>query len=793
MKKNKKNRNKLNKIARNINVQRVFLVIVTVLIAFFIIESGAQPTKYKLSVGDVSMHDITAPRDIVNEVLTEQNRQAAMENVAPVTKEDTKAFMEVILKNDDFFKAVASARISVERYVKDMGVSIRDENYAQYVKDAQESAIAGLSSKVKTQGITLSQNQINYLVTKASDEELEAFETLTKQLISQSMAEAVTESNLAIHIHRLQNSYQSEQGISQELKNIGEQLVRNILKPNRIVDDEATEKKKEEAYNDNANIVKIKKESRIISFGDIVTTDKLKLLEELNLLETNGRYDYLFSSGILLIITLLAVLTAVFLKKYNRDIYNSRKDILLICLIVTIILVLARYLFTFYNGLVIPIFVGTMLIATLLNVETAVVINCVLTIAISIMSKGDDKFLYTGLVCGVISAFLVSKANQRSKMSMNGILLGLINIVFIVCLDFINKSGSREILTDSIVVFLNGFVSMILTIGFLPFLESAFNIVTPLKLLELSNPNHPLLKRLLIEAPGTYHHSLMVGNLAEIATEELGGNALLARTGAYFHDVGKLKRPDLFKENQLTENPHDRMTPNLSTLVITSHTKDGLDIAAKYKLPQVILDIIKQHHGTTLVAYFYHKALKNEKDGIEIKQENFRYEGPKPQTREAAIVMLADSVEAAVRSMTDKTEAKIEALIRKIIKDKLDDGQLDNCKLTLNDLNKIANSFMKVLSGYFHAREQYPEIKEATTGENNSYIIAAMDKEAVDKAAPDKETGEKAIKQREVNVREVNDREVNDREIKEKEDYKVTENREEARKKGEARVDNNRK
>jgi len=728
MKKNKKNSNKLNKFVRNTKFQRVFLVIITVLIAFVIVESGAQPTKYKLSAGDVSRYDITAPRDIVNEVLTEQNRQAAMENVEPVTKEDTKAFMEVILKNDDFFKAVANARISVDKYVKDTGVSIGDESYAKYLKDAQESAISSLSSKLKTQGITLTQNQINYLVTIVSDEELEIFETLTKQLISESMAEAVTESNLAIHIHRLQNSYESHQGISQELKNIGNQLVRNILKPNRIIDEEATEKKKEEAYNDNANIVKIKKGSRIISFGDIVTTDKLKILEELNLLETKGRYDYLFSAGIFLIITFLAVLSAVILKKYNRDIYNSRKYILLICLIVIIILILARYLFNFYNGLVIPIFVGTMLIATLLNMETAIVINCALTIAISIMSKGDVKFLYMGLVCGVISAFLVSKPSQRSRMSMNGILLGLINIVFIVCLDFISKSGSREIITDSIVVFLNGFVSMILTIGFLPFLESAFNIVTPLKLLELSNPNHPLLKRLLIEAPGTYHHSLMVGNLAEIATEELGGNALLARTGAYFHDVGKLKRPDLFKENQLTENPHDSMTPALSTLVITSHTRDGLEIGAKYKLPQVILDIIKQHHGTTLVAYFYHKAKMNEKDGAEVKQEDFRYEGPKPQTREAAIVMLADSVEAAVRSMTDKTEDKIEALIRKIIKDKLDDGQLDNCKLNLDDLNKIGKSFMKVLSGYFHAREQYPEIKEAAAGESNSYNDAALDK-----------------------------------------------------------------
>lgn len=758
MKKNKKNSSKLKRITRNSNVQRIFLVMVTVIIAFLIIESGAQPTKYKLSVGEVSRYDISAPRDIVNEVLTEQNRVAAMENVQPVTREDTKAFGEVFYQKDDFFKAIGSARTAVEKYLKDMGVSSKDENFSQYLKDAQSSALSSFSTQIKGQGINLSQDQMSYLINKATDSELETFEELTRQLISESMAEEVTQSNLALHLHRLQNSYQSVQGISQELKNIGELLVRSILKPNRVVDDEATARKREEAYNDNANIVKIKKESRILSFGDIVTADKLKLLEELNLLETNGKYDYLFSTGIMSVILFLTVLTALFLKKYNRDSYNSRKDILLICLIVTIILVLARYLVGFYDGLVIPIFVGTMLVATLVNVETAVVINCVLAVGISIMSKGDYKFLYMGLICGVISAFMVSKANQRSKMSMNGVLLGFINVAFIVCLDFINRSDTRSILTDSIVVFLNGFVSMILTIGFLPFLESAFNIVTPLKLLELSDPNHPLLKKLLIEAPGTYHHSLMVGNLAEIATEDLGGNALLARTGAYFHDVGKLKRPDFFKENQLTENPHDRMTPSLSTLVITSHTKDGLDIAAKYKLPQVILDIIKQHHGTTLVAYFYHKALKAAEGEAEIKQEDFRYDGPKPQSREAAVVMLADSVEAAVRSMTDKTEVKMEALIRKIIKDKLDDGQLDNCRLTLNDLDMVAGSFMRVLSGYFHAREQYPEIKEAVAGENNRHMdrvpeqIASVEASA---SAPSREeTQPGALREAETQVKQ---------------------------------------
>ncbi|MGI6778672.1 MAG: HD family phosphohydrolase [Acetivibrionales bacterium] len=251
---------------------------------------------------------------------------------------------------------------------------------------------------------------------------------------------------------------------------------------------------------------------------------------------------------------------------------------------------------------------------------------------------------------------------------------------------------------------------MVLTIGLLPFFESTFNIITPLKLLELTNPNQPLIKRLLVEAPGTYHHSLMVGNLAEVATESIRGNALLARVGAFYHDVGKLERPNFFGENQMADNPHDKMTPSLSTLVITSHTSDGVQIAKRYKIPMMIRDIISQHHGTTLVAYFYHKAKKGEK-GDAIDQNDFRYEGPKPSSKEAAVVMLADSVEAAVRSMADKTEGKIEGLVRKIIKDKLDDGQLDLCDLTLKDLDDIAKSFMKVFSGYFHQREQYPNVK----------------------------------------------------------------------------------
>ncbi|OPZ70969.1 MAG: hypothetical protein BWY80_01413 [Firmicutes bacterium ADurb.Bin456] len=258
----------------------------------------------------------------------------------------------------------------------------------------------------------------------------------------------------------------------------------------------------------------------------------------------------------------------------------------------------------------------------------------------------------------------------------------------------------------------SGILSSILTNGSLPFLEHTFQITSPVRLLELSHPNNVLLKRLLTEAPGTYHHSIIVGNLAESAADAVGGESLLVRVGAYYHDIGKIKRPYFFIENQMTsDNPHDKIAPSLSTLILTSHVKDGVELAREHRLPQGIIDIIEQHHGSGLVSYFYHKALESDRTET-VTEEEFRYEGPKPQTKEAALVMLADSVEAAVRSLQNRTAGRVEGLVRKIIKDKLNDGQLDECDLTLKDLDIIAAAFVRVLTGIFHSRIEYPDIAQ---------------------------------------------------------------------------------
>jgi putative nucleotidyltransferase with HDIG domain len=313
------------------------------------------------------------------------------------------------------------------------------------------------------------------------------------------------------------------------------------------------------------------------------------------------------------------------------------------------------------------------------------------------------------LLMGIIGAEMVSHTHHRSTFMLTGLAISFANMLIVMSFGFVTRVETQVMLLDMLYGAAGGLLSAILTIGTLPFFESAFDIITPIKLLELSNPNRPLMRRLLIEAPGTYYHSILVGNLAEAAAEDIGANALLCRVGAYYHDIGKLKRPYFFKENQLTaENPHDKITPNLSALIITSHVKDGIETAKKNKLPSSVIGIIEQHHGNTLVSYFYHKAQTAE-GGNAVSEDKFRYNFKRPQTKEAAIVMLADSVEAYIRSLTEPSQEQVEQGVRKIIKDKLNDSQLDHCELTLKDLDRIAKSFIKVLGGIFHERIEYPE------------------------------------------------------------------------------------
>ncbi len=316
------------------------------------------------------------------------------------------------------------------------------------------------------------------------------------------------------------------------------------------------------------------------------------------------------------------------------------------------------------------------------------------------------------MLTSVLSIIFINKVEERNDIIKSSFYIGIVAFLLSLAMGFLLSNAVPDTFRNSLLVASGVLMSGVLVIGFLPMIENTFNVVTEIKLLELANPNNPLLKRLQMEAPGTYHHSIMVGNLAEAAAEELHANSILLRVAAYYHDIGKLSRPQFFKENQIgSKNPHDEITPNLSTLIIINHVKIGLEMAEKAKLPEEIKDLIAQHHGTTLVKYFYLTMKNNAEDPDSIKEEDFRYPGPKPKTREAGIMMLADSVEAAVRSISDPTVGKVEAMVYKIFKDKIEDGQLDECDITFSDVSRIRKNFLKTFGSIYHERIEYPEDK----------------------------------------------------------------------------------
>ncbi|MDA8206881.1 MAG: HDIG domain-containing protein, partial [Thermaerobacter sp.] len=324
---------------------------------------------------------------------------------------------------------------------------------------------------------------------------------------------------------------------------------------------------------------------------------------------------------------------------------------------------------------------------------------------------------------GIAGVFGTSRLSQRYDILWAGLLVGLVNLLALLGLDVMQGA---DLLQPQVWQYLgwavvDGVFASILAMGSILLLEGPFGVITAMKLIELSNPNQPLLRKLLVEAPGTYHHSIMVGNLAEAGTEAVGGNSLLARVGAYYHDIGKSKRPYFFVDNQFgAENPHNRLAPTLSAIIIASHVRDGVELAREYRVPEPIVNFIREHHGTTLIRFFYEKALDQD-NGEGVEESDFRYDGPRPQSKETAIVMLADASEATVRTLKNPSPQSIEQVVRRLIKERLEDGQLDEANLTLKELDIIARTFTRVLTGVFHQRIAYPDrvLKEMERSRGN--------------------------------------------------------------------------
>lgn len=370
---------------------------------------------------------------------------------------------------------------------------------------------------------------------------------------------------------------------------------------------------------------------------------------------------------------------------------------------------------TFYY--LFPVAAGTMLVRYILNAETSFVFAVLLSVLAGLFLDNSIEITVYYLVSSVMASHLIAQAERRSTVFRYGLYLAFLQCVIATAFCVMNKYSTgamldgRTLLTNGLFAFAGGILNAIVVLALSPMMESVFTYTTNFQLMELANMNHPLLREMIVRAPGTYHHSQLVGILAEAGAQAIQANSLLAKVASFYHDIGKMKKPQYFIENQKGYNPHDHLSPSMSALIIEAHVKEGIEMAKEAKLPKIISDFIPEHQGTKLIGYFYQKAKKlaEENDSSPVEEKDYRYPGPKPQSREAGIVMLADTIEAAVRSMPDKAPQKIEAQVKKHVDHHFTDGQLDECQLTLKDLNLIVDAFVKILVGIYHQRVEYPD------------------------------------------------------------------------------------
>ena len=419
--------------------------------------------------------------------------------------------------------------------------------------------------------------------------------------------------------------------------------------------------------------------------------------------------------------------------RYVSQFPTKTKDLVFFTAVLAILLILAKLsvgvaeainsAFPFISNAaifyVLPMAAGAMLVTIFFGPSTGIMFAFFLALLAALVLDRQIDLLFYYLIGSLVAVQGVVICRDRSTPLRAGLTVGLTNVAVIL---FMNLAYERMLSTQTGVALVFGIVggllSGVVTTGLSPVAESVFGYTTDVKLLELASMDQPLLRQLMVQVPGTYHHSLIVGNMVEAAAKSIGANSLLARVAAYYHDIGKMSKPQYFVENQAGGgNKHERLAPSMSSLILISHVKDGVDLARKYRLGQDIEDIIQQHHGTSVISFFYQKALdlqeklRNSKGGevSPVLIEDYRYPGPKPQTKEAGLVLLADAVEAASRTLPDPTAARIQGLVQKIVNKIFSDGQLDECELTLKDLHQIAKSFIQILMGIAHQRIEYPE------------------------------------------------------------------------------------
>lgn len=677
-------------------------------ILYLSLVSNIIPEKLEVSLYSVADRDIVSPVTIENKQATIKKQNEAAEEVEPEYTNKEETTHTQIEKIEDFFDSISK---------------VHDES-AHIETDEERDTPLTLEEKVANMRQLLD----NTTHSELSDEALEAFLlasgtqlNITKEVVISTVSDIlnnkVTVDELTIAKEEAETRLQ-QANLNESVLQAAIELAQLSIVPNYFIDTEMTKLKRQQVI-DSVNPVMIRQGQVIVREGQIINRDMHEQLEIVGLLDDS--FNVLPYIGLALIVVAITCLLVYFLRDIKTSVHRKNHHLLLfitIFLFTTIVLKITSVFHEVANGIgfLAPVAMGAMLVKLLINERIALASSLVFALMGSIIFNNESIGIFHGeiglyfLFSSFAAIFYLGKHNARSKILKAGFVVSIVNIT-IVAMIYMLRHGQIdwfELGMNSSFAAVSGFLAAVLTLGLMPFFEAGFGIISTMKLIELSNPNHPLLRKLLTETPGTYHHSVMVANLAEAACEAIGANGLLARVGSYYHDIGKTRRPNFFIENQMNmENPHDKLTPQLSKRIIIAHAYDGAKMLREHKLPKEIVDIAEQHHGTTLLKYFYHKASSLSDEPV--PESDYRYPGPKAQTKEAAIIGIADGVEAAVRSHSNPTPEKIESLVRKIINNRLEDGQFDECDLTFRELDIVADTICQTLQGIFHSRIEYPD------------------------------------------------------------------------------------
>jgi putative nucleotidyltransferase with HDIG domain len=756
----------LDRLHSRSNITALLLFVTSLLIALVLFPSHSV-TLPKYQVGDIVQKDIKSPKDflIEDKAATREKQDQASQSVLTIYDLDDTLAAEL---GNRVTQAFVYMRELAETYqenaenggqgkqpTKSEGLSTGGDVNPEEPISLHDLLWAEKQNFENVVGIQIADSDFEILekegfsdaISSRVDQLLETvLETgivADKQLLLQELEKGIVVRRLSsldeAFVKNLQNFYSRDEAqtamtkvgrqeltdVNYGLRNLIVDVAQGMTQPNLTLNKGETEARKKKAVAEVKPVLtQVKQGEMLLREGEKVTESELHKLEAL---QTETDQEQLFTSivGFILLVMIFFVITfSVNLEAYGTATVNIR-DLMFLSMMLVALFFLIKVSTPLTTGIAgsipypveapsllyaIPVATGSMTVCLFMGVRIALPFSVAMAFLAAFLFENRFEMFTFFLLSSIIGSYWVRTCKERGTLIKAGLKVGFANMLVVSALHLLKGWGMDvKLAGDWIFSFAGGVTSGILVTGLAPVIEMMFGYTTDIKMLELSNLDRPILRKLMLEAPGTYHHSVVVGSLVEAAASAIGANPLLAKASGYYHDIGKIKKPLYFIENQARgDNKHDKLAPSMSSLILIAHVKDGVDIAKNGRLGREIVDIIQQHHGTSLITYFYEKA-KQQKGEHSVKMEHFRYPGPKPQTKEAGLVLLADAVEASSRALENPTPARIQGLVQKIINKIFLDGQLDDCELTLKDLHEIARSFNKILTGIHHHRIEYPE------------------------------------------------------------------------------------